>query len=234
MHCHGVVALPLFLGGLCIACGPSGSALPPPLPPISSSTDAPSAAEAPDGDDDATAVLFGRFRHVGGDADLEARDAAIDAALAELPYMARERGGRRLRERTTIVPQIAIVDQGENVSVELGGKVVLTAPRGGQPVDFTPPNGDATVKLSHQMRGDQLVQTMQGDRGGTRRIYTPQPDDKLVVQVTVYAARLPKNIVFDLHYALDASSDASAPTAAPAPEQTLPHETTTPPTPLDP
>ena len=74
-----------------------------------------------------------------------------------------------------------------------------------------PPGGDTTVQLSHVMRGAKLVQTLQGRRGGVRRIYTPQPDGKLLLQVTMYSERLPKNVVYDLQYPQQPASATTAP-----------------------
>jgi hypothetical protein len=201
----GFLGLCLVFGCLTAGCGPTGSALPPPLPPPPAAVPAVDGADSPEEEP----VLFGRFRHVGGATDLEARDAAIDRVTGELPFMVRSRAGAKLRERNAISPEITISKAGEDVNVDFAGKVVFTATLGAAPTAVTTPDG-RELELSYAMHDASLVQTLQGPKGGMRRVYTALPAGKLVVQVAVSAEALPKPIEYDLHYLRD--DTATSPT----------------------
>lgn len=191
----------LLAGCAMTGCAPPGSALPPRLPPPEPGA----AVEVGDGGDEAVEsepLLFGRFRHAGGEADIAGRDAAVDAVAQELPMFVREKARGRLGRIATIHDEITITKSDDTVSIDFGGEAVPAAPLGGDPVDFEPPDGGETVKVSFRMDGARLVQTLQGARGGTRRIYTPRAAGKLMVHVTIYGERLPKTVEYDLNYAL--------------------------------
>lgn len=192
-------SLIVLCAGVSTSCTPSGgSAGPPPMPEAKSGAGMSEKELAEVG-----AVLYGRFVHVGGQNDLDARNAAIEAVIEEIPSLVRGRVRSSLQERAVVVDRLTIKKEGEDLSIDFADKITLTAPLGGDPVEFTPPNGDQGVKLSFAMTGHRLVQTMQGPNGGIRRIYTPQADGKLEIDVAIFAERLPKTLTYTLHYALD-------------------------------
>jgi hypothetical protein len=205
----------LIAGGSTMSgCGSAEHGQPPPAQPVDSSqsaalanapSDAPASASVVD------AALLGQFQHVGGQADVHQRDAAIQAAIADLPSRAHGRAREQLTRMATIAERFIIESVGEGVRISVNDQVQITAPLGGAPVEFTTPEGK-TVDVAFTLQGSSLVQTVQGSRGGSRRTYVAQPEGKLVVRVTVSAERLPRDIVYDLHYARVDSSESGSET----------------------
>ncbi len=172
------------------ACAPPGSAHPPPLPRAE-----PSDAAPVEGD------VYGLYHHVGGESDVVARDEAIADATQEMGSWIRDMARTRLTRLNPIPEKLAIAETTEGVKIDGGRGLIPAAPLGGPPVEFMAPNGEDTLHVSYAMRGNKLVQTVQGPRGGTRRVHSRKPGGKLVVRVIVFSERLPEPVVYRLHYA---------------------------------
>jgi hypothetical protein len=146
--------------------------------------------------------VYGRYRHVGGAADVAARDAAIQDATEDMGSWIRDKARARLTQANTIPSELTIARANAGVKITGERDIVPAAPLGGAPVEFTAPNGETTLRVSFVMRGIKLVQTVQGPRGGTRRIHTPKAGGvKLDVRVIVFSKHLPKPVVYHLEYA---------------------------------
>lgn len=185
--------LALSVGG----CTAAGSATPPPLAPLASPAAAPDRGAGEEGTesfDDA----FGHFVHAGGGADVAARDAAIEEAIADIFFLGRGFARDKLLAAAHIDAWIDLSRQDQTITVQLEERFTLSAELGGAGVNMVGTDGD-DLTLTFRRRGGALVQLAQGERGGTRRVFVAEQGG-LIVHVAIFATQLPRPVEFELHY----------------------------------
>lgn len=172
----------------------TGSSRPPPLPPPVVSATVAQSDEAPSFED-----LFGRYQHVGGEADVEGRDAGIEVAVEGVFFLGRGLARDKLRVAAEIDDRLVVSRDGDAIALQLGDRFNLRAPLGGPSTTIVGTDGDE-LELTFDKRGASLIQLAQGERGGTRRVFTLTEDGELLVHVTIYATQLDEAVEFDLRY----------------------------------
>ncbi|MCA9623478.1 MAG: hypothetical protein KC731_30865 [Myxococcales bacterium] len=179
----------------------SGSATPPPLPPPP-----PPAAPAPVADgatEPAPAPtlddLVGHYRYSGGTEDEEARDAAVEKTVAEVFLLGRGIAREKILVACAIDDEIDIRREGDLFVIKLADRFLLKTGLSVPPVTIVGTDGD-DLALTFEQRGAQLVQLAQGERGGTRRVFTPDGKGGMTLQVTIFAPRLAVPVDYLVHY----------------------------------
>jgi hypothetical protein len=147
---------------------------------------------------DELAALLGKYRHSGGDKEHKARDAAIDAVVAEMNVLVRAIARGRLKATNPIAPSVSLSSDGDAITVVLGTRS-YRAPRDGRAVKVKGISGDE-VELRYRVTKDRLEQRFAGEDGG--RVNTFALDgDALVMRVRVFSPKLPKDLSYKLTYA---------------------------------
>ncbi len=144
--------------------------------------------------------FVGSFKFVGGDAQRQNLDAAIEAAAMELNALIRGIGRKRLRESNPIRDQVTIAVDGDKVSMTSVAGRTLVHRLGGPAVPWTSDSGKA-VQVSVSLVKGRLVQTYTADDGGRRSTWTlDETGDKLTLSVTVTSERLANPLKYALSY----------------------------------
>jgi len=186
------------LASLAVGACASGPGTPPPLPPPAPVLREANAEEGVD--EPGFADLFGTYEHVGGEEDVTARDAAIEATVEGVFFLGRGLAREKLLVAAAIDDRIVVKRQGGTIEVALGERFDLKAPLDGPGTTFVGTDGDE-LTLTFSRQGSRLIQLAEGERGGTRRVFSLTGDGRLLVQVTIYSARLDKPVEYALHYA---------------------------------
>ncbi len=141
----------------------------------------------------------GEWRHVGGDRDREAIDAAIATSMEAVSPVLRGIGTKRLNETNQIAPVIEIGLDGESVSISQGGES-YSASLDGAAIRGKSKDGDK-VKVTHVLRSSKLVQTIKGDGGMRVNRYKLSSDGKrLTLSVEISSSHLPVPVTYSLSY----------------------------------
>ncbi|NUP13698.1 MAG: hypothetical protein HOW73_47285 [Polyangiaceae bacterium] len=142
------------------------------------------------------AQFVGTFKHVGAQAEVEARDAAIDGVVGQMGMLSRGIARDRLKESNPVASTISVsADQG-SVTIAMDDRS-YTAPLDGTPVKVKGITGDE-LDLSVKI-GDGLEQTFSGDEKG--RINSMRiENNRLILTVVVHAEALPTKLTYTLTY----------------------------------
>lgn len=143
--------------------------------------------------------LAGTYAFVGGDAEIAAKNAAIDRATDDMFFATRGLARSKLRDVTQPRSPMGIAFT--------GGDIVVTAtptaksPASGASVPYKTGGGE-TVKLSQRVTAEgKLVQSLVGDNGTRSMTLTLGPDGKtLALQAVIESKRLPLPVRYTLTY----------------------------------
>ncbi len=142
------------------------------------------------------AKFAGTFERVEGPANEQARDAAIDAAVAEMGMLTRGFAKDKLKETNPVARQVAISEKDGQVTISMDGRT-YTAPLDGSAVKVQSITGDP-MDLSLAV-GERLEQRFSGDEKSRVNAFRVEGDE-LRIHVTVHAAALPKDVTYELVY----------------------------------
>lgn len=145
------------------------------------------------------AAFVGEFKHVGGQKDSEQIDAAIETAVAAVSPLVRGIGRKRLQETNQIPGSVELKLDGEQLGVVQGGEQHEAA-LDGKKVTSKNQFGDK-VKVSHELRGGKLVQTIEGEGGKRINRYKLSSDGKrMTMSVEISSPHLPVSVTYSLSY----------------------------------
>lgn len=166
----------------------------PPRKPVSPSR----AASGSSAKYEAADAIVGKYRFVGGRADHEARDAAIEDVVSEMNVLVRGIARDRLREANPIPGHITLLRKGDALAIAFDQRR-YEARLDGAATEVVGITGD---KLSYHV---ELVpkgvrQKFDGDGGGRTNTLEVQGDGRLDVSVEVRSARLPAPLRYRLAF----------------------------------
>ena len=141
--------------------------------------------------------LAGEYQHSGGEADQRGIEQAIDQVVGEMVWIARDIARDRLRETNQIPRTLRIVRDGHRIRISFDGREREASVRGA-PVKVVGITGDA-LDYTLDVSSSCLVQRFEDERGGRINMIRAE-GDVLVVRVTIFSARLPANVVYELRY----------------------------------
>lgn len=182
----------LGLGLLLLGPGPSAAAAGPAGPVTTDESGDESVEDHAD-------AWVGRYRFVGGHAELEARDAAIEEVVAELNVLIRGMARDRLTKANPIPKTLKVSREGDELSVShdgrertvnLDGKAVTTKNLFGNPIEYR-------VEVDQRRLREFIV----GEGGRQANTWRRKGSGRIVVKVQVSSPRLPKSLVYSLTFA---------------------------------
>lgn len=157
-------------------------------------------AAAVDSDSRERARAFeGRYAYAGGQKQRDGVAAAIEATVAELNPLIRNLGRKRLTEANQIPKQVSISINGDKLTLDFDGRSHEVS-LDGKPLKTQSRDGEK-VKVSHRMRGDRLVEIIDGT-GGDRRNTLSLSDDcnRLTLKVSITSNQLPVPVEYRLTF----------------------------------
>jgi hypothetical protein len=140
---------------------------------------------------------LGKYAHAGGEREREARDKAIEGVVREMNALIRGIARSKLREANPIPAAVSIASDGKSLSIT-HDKLVFTAPIHGGSAKVKGVTGD-TLDLVHVVTATQLEQRFGNKAQGRINTYTKSAE-LLVLDVRIYADRLPKDLSYRLTY----------------------------------
>lgn len=142
------------------------------------------------------AKYLGDYRHIGGQAELDARDAAIDGVVADMSFLSRGIARDKLKDTNPIASNIRLSASDAGLTIAMDERA-YTSSRDGGPTRVKGITGDA-LDMNVTV-GDEIEQRFSGDEKG-RVNHFRVDGDKLIVRVRVFAEALPKDVVYELTY----------------------------------
>jgi len=127
--------------------------------------------------------------------------AAVEACVAKTNFVVRAVARPRLLKTNVPYDRISIAASPSEVKVVYGaaGKPVVGAPDG-RSVAWKREDGEV-FQLSHEFKGDRLVEIFKGEDGSKQNAFGVSPDrSTLTVDVKVASPKLPEPLVYRLVY----------------------------------
>jgi len=127
--------------------------------------------------------------------------AAVEACVAKTNFVVRAVARPRLLKTNVPYDRITIATSPSEVKVVYGaaGKPVASAPDG-KSIPWKREDGEV-FQLSHELKGDRLVETFRGDDGSKQESFGVSADGAtLSVDVKVTSPKLPEPLVYRLVY----------------------------------
>ncbi|MFO0550445.1 MAG: hypothetical protein U0271_18770 [Polyangiaceae bacterium] len=146
---------------------------------------------------DALKPFLGAYKFVGGKKEIAARDKAIEEAVAGIGALFRGVARDMLRAANEIPEKIAIETKKQSLTVK-ADDAPFTAPTDGSAVRVKVVTGDV-MRMHYDIASGQLDQIFEGDDRSRTNSFT-KAKDKLLLEVTVTADALPKDLVYKLTY----------------------------------
>ena len=130
---------------------------------------------------------------------LARRDAAIEAAVEELPWMIRSIGASMLESSARYCPAYELVVTAEDLYVLCEGRQPVARPIDGAAVPWTRESDGKTFETRVAWEGDALVLRFAGEHGGRSTTYRVV-DGQLEVGVAVRSERLSQPVAYSVRY----------------------------------
>jgi hypothetical protein len=142
------------------------------------------------------------FRYVGGAKQKQQRDAAIEKVVEQLNFIIRGIARRRLKDSNTIIPILNFsLGPEKTVTTYVNGSEIR-APADGSTIPWVDQYGE-TIRVSHTIVGDELIQRMRGAHGNRDNTYRFSADgEHMRMSVKVWSALLPEPVRYSLSYKL--------------------------------
>lgn len=160
----------------------------PPIPPAKASSAAHESVDA----------FAGTYRFVGGKAQRDARDAAIDEVVSEMNLFVRGIARDRLRESNAIPTRITMQRSGESIAIAFDDRS-YEARLDGTTTKVVGITGD-TMKYRVQVLPRGVRQSFDGEDGGRINTMKTGDEGRLDVQVEVHSSRLPRTLRYRLAF----------------------------------
>jgi len=127
-------------------------------------------------------------------------DAAIERTVADVNRLFRGKAREALRDKQTICGKLSLTvgDQTTTVSCKSNGRSA-SAPNSGARKKLQ--RDGKTAYLSHKVTGNQIVQTIKGDKGTRRATYALSSDGKtLTVSISLESDKLDTPLRYTVTY----------------------------------
>jgi hypothetical protein len=156
--------------------------------------------EALDEDTLARAQTFeGEYVFVGGQKERDGIDAAIEAAVEAVGPLVRNLGRTRLREANVVPQRLSIAVDDDRVQILFDGSG-HEASLDGTAIKTESAQGDK-VKVSHRMRGAQLIEFIDGVGGDRNNELKLSADGtRLTMDVEISSGQLPVPVEYRLTF----------------------------------
>jgi hypothetical protein len=143
--------------------------------------------------------LAGSYKYVGGDAEVKALFASVEAVVKRMSFMVRGIARKRLRKPNMPSAELDLTIDPNMITVARTGGGKVAAPRNGTPAKWRSPDGTFMVK--YVLDGRTLLQTMDGKNSHSTNRFTLAEDGvTLTVQTKIVSSRLPGPVVFVMTY----------------------------------
>lgn len=152
----------------------------------------------------------GTYRYVGGDADIEGLDEAIDDVVSQMNFFVRGIARRRLREPNLPSKKVAISVKDGVIRIDRPDQPVVSAPADGKPIEWRNPDSGDVFEVRHGIDQEgELYQRFKGDRSVSRNRFVLSEDgNDLTIHTVITADRLPAPLRFKMSYERISSSDS--------------------------
>jgi len=160
------------------------------------------------GDQQATSVdprlqdYLGTYRYVGGEAEVEALDAAIDEVVSQMSFLVRGIARHRLREPNLPSKKVIISLENEDLQIDRPGQPEVSAPASGKPITWSNPEEGDVFEVRQGIDEDGvLYQRFKGDRSVSRNDFVLGDGGKrLTIRTRIESDRLPAPLRFEMSY----------------------------------
>jgi hypothetical protein len=146
--------------------------------------------------------FVGTYEYVGGNAEIDEMDRAIDEAVEQLNVFIRGIARRRLQEANRPTETLTIAASDREITITRSGKPEITAPADGTAVAWKNPENGNQLEVSHGVtRKGVLSQRIEGDRGTSEnRFVLDDAAGRLSVETTILVDRVDDPIRFETTY----------------------------------
>lgn len=144
----------------------------------------------------------GTYRYVGGEAEIEELDRAIDEVVQKMNFLIRGIARRRLRAPNLPSSAVGIYIERGQIRVTRPGRPEVSAPANGETINWRHPSDGDVFRVSHGLddRG-LLYQRFEDDRSLSLNHFTLSDDgNRLTIRTAVTANRLPAPLRFKTTY----------------------------------
>ena len=143
--------------------------------------------------------LAGTWLRSGGQADLDARDAAIATAAESFPALLRGIVKKRIGANAIVPERYIIQDLGDRFVMQVDDGPARETDLAGTPIRFIPDGRTDAVLLSRQREGAGVRSTIESAGGGLQS-YVERVGERLRVTITITSERLDTPVTYSLHY----------------------------------
>jgi hypothetical protein len=170
---------------------------------------APSAAADPP--ESAIQQFVGTYTYVGGDAEIEALDRAIDEVVDQMNFFIRGIARRRLRAPNLPSKEVGVFVENGQIRIERPEHPEVSAPQDGRTITWRHPSDGDVFQVSHGIDDEGvLYQRFEGERSVSRNRFVLGSDEKrLTIHTVIAADRLPAPLRFKMTYRRMAAPDRS-------------------------
>jgi hypothetical protein len=148
---------------------------------------------------DRAQTFEGEYVFVGGQKERDGIDAAIELAVEAVSPVVRNLGRTRLREANVVPQKVTIAVDGDRVQILFDGSG-HEASLDGTAIKTQSPQGDK-VKVSHKIRGSQLIEVIDGVGGDRNNAFKLNADGtRLTMDVKITSGQLPVPVEYRLTF----------------------------------
>jgi hypothetical protein len=127
--------------------------------------------------------------------------SAIETATADMNFIIRPFVRKKLKELNRVIDRLDIQTKNHKLSVTFDEKVEVTSPLDGSEITWTDKKNGERHKVSSKFNGKRIVQAFDGPNGTRINAFALSDNgQQLTMLVTISSDRLPKDIVYNLHY----------------------------------
>ena len=146
-------------------------------------------------------AIAGRYRWIGGEAETQKLDQAIDTVVRKMNIFIRGIARRRMRAPNLPAPELEILIDGGAIVIRRPGKPEVSAPADGRPIEWRHPDGDRFT-VRHWLEGGILYQRFEDSRSSTLNRFVLDADGRrLVVETTTTSSYFRVPLQFRMTYA---------------------------------
>ena len=152
-------------------------------------------------DDEITEIAdryVGTWTFVGGKAEIEGRDQAVEDTVAELNALIRGIARDKLIKASPVFQTLEVSRDGGALSIKFDDKEIIAGLDGGR--TKTTGSDGGTLNYHLELDDKHLYQVFKGEKGGKKNTFTLKGEKKVRVKFKITSKRLPKPVVYTLTY----------------------------------
>jgi len=144
----------------------------------------------------------GHYAYIGGQAEVQALDRAIDEVVDKMNFLIRGIARRRLRAPNLPSKEVAVFLESGRIRIARPGQPDVSAPADGKPITWRHPIDGDVFQVSHGTdEHGVLYQRFQGEQSVSRnRFVLSQDQTRLTIYTVITAKRLPAPLRFAMSY----------------------------------